>query len=332
MKPIKVKILGTGKYLPGQAVTAAELDEKLGCRSGWVAQKSGVNVRYFVTDETASYMGARAVSDAVAAAGLTIHDIDCIVCTSAIFEQPIPATAVLIQKQLGLQRSGIPAFDINATCLSFLVGLDTMSCQIAAGKYRNVVLVSTEVASSGINWEQHESSILFGDGAAAVVVGPSEESESSAILASRLETYSSGAEFSEIRGGGTRFPPRHYNERTRTEYLFDMDGHRIFKMVSKLLPDFMERLMGPTGSRIKDFHRVIPHQGSAMAMRLLQKKLGITDTQLLNIIADHGNTISASIPLTLHEGIARGEINRGDRLAIIGMAAGVSLGGMILDY
>ncbi|MBW7477207.1 beta-ketoacyl-ACP synthase III [Paenibacillus oenotherae] len=332
MKPIKVKILGTGKYLPKQAVTAQELDIKLGCSPGWVAKKSGVDVRYFVTDETASYMGAQAVTDAVAAAGLTMKDIDCIVCASAIFEQPIPATAVLIQRELGLQWSGIPSFDINATCLSFLVGLDTMSCLIAAGKYRHVVLVSTEVASAGINWEQLESSILFGDGAAAVVLGPSNDGEASGILSSRIETYSAGADFSEIRGGGTRFPPRHYNERTRSEYLFDMDGHKIFKMVSKLLPDFMERLMGPTQSRIKDFHRVIPHQGSAMAMRLLQKKLGITDTQLLNIIADYGNTISASIPLALHEGISRGEIHRGDRLAIIGMAAGVSLGGMILDY
>src|SRR5690554_6302815 len=136
MRPRKIKILGTGKYLPSHTITASQLDKQLGCSPGWVAKKSGVDVRHFVTDESASYMGAEAALQAIEAAGLTIKDIDCLVCTNAVGEQPIPSNAVLVQKQLKLGQYGIPAFDINSTCLSFLTGLDTMSYLIEAGRYR----------------------------------------------------------------------------------------------------------------------------------------------------------------------------------------------------
>ena len=325
-----VRILGTGKYLPKRAVTAKDLDKRLGKADGWVERKSGVAVRYFVEHETASYMGARAAMDALQAAGVAKSDVDCIVCASAVAEQPIPATAVLIQRQLGLEYSGIPAFDVNATCLGFLTALDMLSYLIDAGRYRRVLLVSSEVASAGLNWQQHESCILFGDGAAAVVLG--EGDGRSRIAASRMETYSAGAAYSEIRGGGTAYPPERYNERTRAEYLFDMDGKKIFRLASQMLPAFMDRLLAEAGCRIGELHKVIPHQGSAMAMRLLQSKLDISDGQMLNIIANHGNTISASIPMGLHEGISSGSIRRGDRIALLGVAAGMSLGGMVLDY
>lgn len=325
-----VRILGTGKYLPARAVTARELDKRLGKPDGWVERKSGVGVRYVVEHETASYMGARAATDALHAAGVAKEDIDCIVCASAVAEQPIPATAVLVQRQLGLEHSGIPSFDINATCLGFLTAFDTLSYLIDAGRYRRVLLVASEVASAGLNWRQHESCILFGDGAAAVVLGAGDGR--SRVIASRMETYSAGAAYSEIRGGGTAYPPERYNERTRAEYLFDMDGKKIFRLASQMLPAFMERLFAAAGCRISDFRKVIPHQGSAMAMRLLQGKLGITDGQMMNIIANHGNTISASIPMGLHEGIRSGDIRRGDRVALLGIAAGMSLGGMVIDY
>ncbi len=328
----KVKILGTGKYLPSRIVTAEELDHTLGCKPGWVLKKSGVSKRHFITDETTAYMGAQAAIQAVNAAGLDLSDIDCIVCTSAVPQQPIPCTAVLMQKELGLERSGIPAFDVNATCLGFLAGLDLLSYMITGGRYRNVLLISSEIASIGLNWSQTESSILFGDGAAAMVLVPSEADESSAVLASRLETYSWGAEFSEIRGGGTALPATQFSEDERAAYLFDMQGEAIFKLVSRLLPDFMMRLLEPINGHMHQMKKVIPHQGSAMAMRLLQKKLRISDGQMMNIIGQHGNTISASIPMGIHEAVMRGEIERGDRFMLLGMAAGVSMGGMILDY
>jgi len=333
MQTRRVKILGTGKYVPRRIVTDEEMDARLGTPPGWVRKTTDVVARHFAGDgETASYMGARAAADALAAAGIRISDIDCLVCTSGTKEQALPSTASFIQKALGEEMSGVPSFDIDATCLSFLTGLDVMSYMVEAGRYRRVLLVSTEIASVGLNWNEKESAGLFGDGAAAVVIGPSEGEDASHIIGALIRTYSKGARLSEIRGGGTRIHPREHNAQTETDFLFHMDGQAIFKMASKLLPGFVEELLAPTGTRMGDFKAVIPHQGSAMAMRLLRKKLGISEEQLIYITPNHGNTIAASIPMGLHEAVRQRKVQRGDRVLLIGTAAGLSLGGMILDY
>ncbi|MFW5433419.1 beta-ketoacyl-ACP synthase III [Paenibacillus apiarius] len=328
----KVKIIGTGSYLPKQRITAEEMDRRLGVPAGWSLKKSDVRVRYFVEDETAAEMGAFAAQAALQDAGLTFADIDCIVCASGTMQQPIPCTAALIQQAIGQGQSGVPSFDINSTCLSFMAALDVMSYLIAAGRYRRILIVSTEIASVGLNWEHKESAVLFGDGAAAVIVGQSATHEQSRIAASLMETYSTGASYSEIRGGGTGLHAKLYDDTRMSDYMFHMDGHAIYKMASRLLPEFLERLLGPGNRAMSQFPLIIPHQGSAMAMRVISRKLGIAPEQLMNITADHGNTIAASIPMGLHEAIRQGRMQRGDRVLLLGTSAGLSLGGLVLDY
>ncbi|MHA6529985.1 beta-ketoacyl-ACP synthase III [Paenibacillus sp. BAC0078] len=328
-----VKIMGTGKYLPSRKVTDEELDAALGTFPGWVNKVTGVGVRHYAGEhETASFMGARAAEAALAAAGLSFADIDCLVCTSGTKEQPLPSTAVFIQQAMGQENSGVPAFDIDSTCLSFLVGLDVMSYMIEAGRYRNVLLVATEIASVGLNLQDKESTALFGDGAAAVIIGPSAAGEASRIVHASLKTYSSGARYSEIAGGGTRLHAKNFSKENAVPYLFHMDGQAIFRKASKLLPDFIREMLEQTGTAMEDFRLVVPHQGSAMAMRLLRNKLGIAEDRFLDNTPGHGNTIAASIPMGLHEAILQGRVRRGDRVLLIGTAAGLSLGGMIIDY
>ncbi|MEK0315618.1 beta-ketoacyl-ACP synthase III [Cohnella sp. 56] len=328
----KVKICGIGKYLPGRPVTDAEMDARLGVASGWTRKTSDVAVRYFADGETAAGMGAKAAYTALEDAGLRFSDIDCLVCASGTREQALPCTAVFIQQAMGQERSGVPAFDVDATCLSFLNALDVMSCMIAAGRYRRVLIVSTEIASLGLDWRHKESAALFGDGAAAVVLGPSADGEPSAVIGASLRTYADGAALSEIRAGGSRRHPRGPQPAEPDDYLFRMDGPAIFKLAARLLPGFADDLLRSTGSRMADFKAVVPHQGSAMAVRLLRKKLGISESQLVYITPDHGNTIAASIPMGLHDAIRSGRIVRGDRVLLIGTAAGLTLGGLVFDY
>ncbi|MEC0169337.1 beta-ketoacyl-ACP synthase III [Paenibacillus graminis] len=328
-----VKILGTGKYLPSRKVTDEELDTVLGTPAGWVNKITGIGVRHYAGGgETASTMGAKAAEAALLAAGLSFSDIDCLVCTSGTKEQPLPSTAVFIQQAMGQEDSGVPAFDIDSTCLSFLVGLDVMSYMVEAGRYRNVLLVASEIASAGLDYEDKESAALFGDGAAAVVIGPSTAGEPSKILHASLKTYSSGARYSEIAGGGTRLHAQKYSKENALPYLFQMDGQAIFRKASKLLPEFLGDMLAQSHTQMDDFRLVVPHQGSAMAMRLLRKKLGIAEDRFLDNTPGHGNTIAASIPMGLHEAVRQGRVQRGDRILFIGTAAGLSLGGLILDY
>lgn len=327
-----IKIVSSGKYLPKKQVTAAELGKKIGVDSSWIEKKSGVLIRHFVDGETSSLMGAFAAKDALHEAGLSIHDIDCIVGANSTPEQTIPCTAALIQKQLGAANSGIPAFDINSTCLSFLTALDTISYLVNAGKYQRALIISSEIASYGINWEDKESATLFGDGAAAVVITKSNPGEGAKILTSGMETYSQGAHLSEAKGGGTSRHPREYSEAIKEEFLFKMDGRAIFRLASQTLPKFLDKLLKSADLTLEDIQLVIPHQASLMAMRLMRKQLGIPEAKWMEIAQNHGNTIAASIPMGLHEAIVQGRVQRGDRVLLIGTAAGFSIGGMILEY
>lgn len=327
----KIKILGTGTYLPKRKVNSEDIDTLIGAKKGWSESKAGVKTRYFVEDETSSFMGSEAAKKAIESAGLTLQDIDCIICGSGTMQQPIPSTASLIQEQLGLQDSGIPSFDVNSTCLSFVTALDIISYLVEARRYKNVLIVSSEISSVGLNWGQNESSILFGDGAVAMVISNSAE-ENSRIISSHMETYSSGAHLSEIRGGGTNIHPREHREENKEDFLFDMNGRAIFKLSSKLIPNFVETIFKDTGLTIDDVKLVVPHQASAPAMKLIRKKLNVKEENFMTIFEDYGNMISASIPLALHEAIQQEKIKRGDKVLLLGTSAGLSIGGILLEY
>ncbi len=326
----KVKIISTGKYLPKKQVTAEELELRLGLTKGWIEKKSGVLIRYFVDDETSSLMGAFAAKEALLAANLSIQDIDCIISTSAIPEQCIPCTAALIQQHLGAENSGIPAFDVNSTCLSFITGLDMISYLIAAGRYNTVMLIASEV-TTGLNWHDQESCTLFGEGAAAVIIAKSEEQENSQILYSSMETYSKGAHLTECTGAGNKYHPRDYANNPDS-FLFKMDGKGIYRLASEILPRFFAGLLKSANLTIDDLKMVIPHQASLMALKLMCKQLRIPDEKFMIIIQNHGNTIAASVPMTLYEAIKQGKIGRGDRIMLLGTSAGFSVGGMVLEY
>lgn len=333
MQRRSVKIVATGKYLPKQKVTAQHLADKLGISPQWIERKSGVMIRYFVTDETASYMGAIAAQQALTTAHLTLADIDCIVCANAVAQQAIPCTAALVQQHLQQLQpqpdTSIPAFDINATCLSFIAALDTLSYLIQAGRYHRILIVSSDIASVALDWSNHESCTLFGDGAAAAIIEKS--SDTSAILTARIETYSSAASLAQCLGGGNKHHPQEHAAHPE-RFVFQMQGQAIYRMATKVLPGFVQRLFEPVGLTMSDMKMVIPHQASLMAMRLLRKQLHIPEQALMVIAHNHGNTVAASIPMSLHEAIQQQRIQRGDRLLLLGTAAGFSAGAVVLEY
>lgn len=327
-----IKIISTGIYLPNNVVTSVDISEKVGVSSSWIEKKSGVISRRYVTNETSSYMGAMAIQDALQRANLTYEDLDCIVCTSGTAQQEIPCTAALIQEQLGKQMSGTPCFDINSTCLSFVTGLDMMSFVVHQEKYNRIVLVSSEIASVGLNWNQKESCVLFGDGACAVIIEKTPNSEKSVILASLMETYSKGAHMTEIKGGGSMLHPREHTEDNKEDFLFHMDGRGVFRLSSQVIDGVIERLFEQTSFSLQDIDFVVPHQASGMALEIMRKKLNIPKEKFVRIIENHGNTISSSIPMALHHIIKNGQLKRGDKVLLLGTSAGLSIGGVIFEY
>ena len=326
-----LKIISSAKYLPKRAVTSSEIDKLLNTEDGWAMKKSGVKVRHFVDDETSPEMGAIVVKETLEKAGLKFSDIDCMVSASGTQAQEIPCTSSLIQEQLGEIDSGIPCFDINSTCLSFLTALDMMSYAVSAGRFKRVVIVSTEVASVGLNFEEKESASLMGDGAAAIII-EEDSTNSSGVLFSKMETYSSGAHDAEIRGGGSMKHPFRGKDVKDEDFYFNMNGPRVFKLASKLMIPFCDRLFEGQDITLEDIDIVIPHQASKMAMGLVQKKLKIGDDKFFKFVEDHGNQIAASIPTGIHNALTEGRIKKGDKVLLLGTSAGFSIAGLVLRF
>lgn len=310
-------------------MTAEDVSSLTGNDPIWIKEVAGVHQRHFATNETASYMGAKAIERALQNTGITYEDLDAVVCASGTAQQPIPCTASLIQEQLGKQTSGTPCFDINSTCLSFVTALDLMSHAIQSGAYKRIVIVSTEISSVGLNNNQKESSVLFGDAACAVIV---ERSEDSCLLSSHMVTYSEGAHFTEIRGGGTMLHGKNHSDETKEDFLFDMNGPAVFKLSLKRIDSFMGALLNKAEITMEDIDMVVPHQASGAAMTLMQRKLGVPPEKFMRILERYGNTIASSIPLALHHAIHEGKIQRGDKVLLLGTSAGLSIGGVILVY
>lgn len=332
------RILGSGTFRPHREVTSLELDEKLNRRRGWVEAKSGVKSRRFAeANDTTVSMAAKAALSAFEDAGwskVAVGDIDCIISASGTVEQAIPCTASLIQKALGLSHLNIPCFDINSTCLSFLTALDNATALMAVGRYNRILLVSSDIPSLGLDWDHMESSLIFGDGAAAFIIERSMSgfSASATVRASHMETYSVAANVCQVQAGGTKHHPSKNNGDLSKLALFEMDGKAAYKVTAANIDEFLSRLFDGTGLKIKDVDLVVPHQASLLAMQHLRKKLKIPQVKLVDIFADHGNQIAASIPTALHIARSAGRIRPGDNVLIIGTRAGISLAGMILQF
>jgi 3-oxoacyl-[acyl-carrier-protein] synthase-3 len=253
-----------------------------------------------------------------------------IINASGSTEQAIPDGGPLVQRQLGLGESGIACMSIHATCLSFLVALDTAASLIATGRYARVLITSSEIASRALNFEHLESSTLFGDGAAAVVAVRTPDGEASCIHAARLETYGEGAYLTQVAGGGTRKHPNHPDTRPE-DNLFFMDGPAVFKLAVRYAPAFLESLRPGLSTGLGSIKLAIPHQASRLALEA-HRFFGFKRHQIARTIDHYGNVIAASIPLTLYESVREGKVVRGDEIILLGTGAGLSIGGMILTY
>jgi 3-oxoacyl-[acyl-carrier-protein] synthase-3 len=323
-----LRIVSTGRYLPRRHVTGEEVDARLRLEPGASAKMSGVQGRYYVDGERASDMGAAAVADALQRAGLGPDDVDALISCGGTPEQPIPFNAALIQQRLGWAQR--PSFDVGATCMSFVLGLDVAGSLLAAGRYRRIALVAADVASCGLNDEETEAAILFGDAAAAVILEAGDGA--SRLLGAAFNTWPEGIAHTEIRGGGSALPATRYEDARRADYLFHMNGPRVFRLALSVVPPFVRGLLGELGLTVADLDLVIPHQASGTALELMRRRLDVDPARWVRTLHKYGNTIAASVPLAFDDCVREGRVKRGDRVLLLGTAAGFSAGVVVFEY
>lgn len=324
-----VRLLGTGVRFGERVVSAAEIDARTGKRKGWTARHTGVLSRHFAGEgETAASLGAEAVRQALGSAGLSLGEVDALICASGSMQQPIPATSALILKELGPEASGMTSFDLNTTCLSFVAAFDMMAHLIGAGRFGRVLIVSSEVVSCGLNWKEAESAGLMADGAAAVVLGGHGPANHTALL----KTYPEGSALAEVRGGGTAVPVTGFQADDPDDFLFSMDGRAVFRMALEYLPPFYEEFFGTRDFNWSEVDLVIPHQASTSALRIMRRRLGIPKEKFFVNVQQVGNTVAAAIPIALHQAIETGRLQNGMRVMLTGTSAGFSIGAVQFTY
>lgn len=319
---LPIRVLGTGEALSARVVTTAEVAALCGVDPQEAARRSGVLTRHWLADdEDPLELGLVAARRAIDAAGIDAGDVDVVLNASGTQLQAIPDGGALIAAGLGLDD--VSAYSLHATCLSFLFALQEAGFLLATRRAERVLIVSTEGGSRGIDLAQPESALLFGDAAAAVVVGRAER-PGQGIVSSTFETRASGVRHAEIRGFGSRIRIEEAAGRL-SDFRFDMHGGALLVDALRHFPRFLERVRPGLGSGLPGIDRVVPHQTSKAGLDGMARLWG--RERMVITLPEVGNTIGSAIPLALH----RARVQEGESVLLVGTGAGTHYGAVVLQ-
>ena len=339
---IKSIIKGIGHYVPENVVTNDDLSKLMTTSDEWITERTGIKERRHRknrndAEETTSYLGFKASQNALKMAGYTAKDIDFIVFATLSPDYYFPGCGVLLQEMLGCDTIG--ALDVRNQCSGFVYAMSVANAFIKAGQYKNILVVGAEIHSFGLDFsdEGRGVSVIFGDGAGAVILSASEEEGAGDILAFNM--HSEGKYADELC---TKFPGSKYGwsdrmrlepENVTNEEVYPiMNGNFVFKNAVTRFPETMMEALNSAGKSVDDLDLFIPHQANLRIAQFVQKTFNLPDEKLYNNIQKYGNTTAASIPLALSEAIAEGKIKRGDLVLLSAFGSGFTWGSILFEY
>jgi 3-oxoacyl-[acyl-carrier-protein] synthase-3 len=332
--PQRSHILGTGFEVPETVVTNDELSQILDTTDEWIQQRSGIRERHYVDDDKGSApLAARAARTAIDKAGIRVEDIDLILCGSLSPDVDFPGNAALVQELLGLD--GIPAFDVRNQCSGFLYMLAIADQYVRTGGARHVLVIGSEVHSSGLEFQDRSRhvTVLFGDGAGAVVVGPS-PSPDRGLLTINLHCEGTYAEKLCLLGPGSIHKPRLSADWTPADIYGwpQMEGKFVFRHAVTRMTESIQEALDAVGKQKEDIAMVIPHQANLRINQLVAMGLGFGDDRMANNIDRYGNTTAATIPILLTETLEAGKIRDGDLVCLAAFGAGFTWGAALYRW
>jgi len=332
----KSKILGLGKYVPENIVTNDDLTKLMDTNDQWIRERTGIEQRRWVTPgdgNTAATMGAKAAKMALDRAGLTPKDIDFIVFATLSADYYFPGSGVLVQELLGCDTIG--AIDVRNQCSGFVYALTTADQFIKTGMYKNILVIGSEVQSTGLDKSTRGRgvAVLFGDGAGALVLSRSDDD--SEILSNHLHSQGKYAKELSVLVPGSQNPPSKLVEDWDPEdlsYYPYMNGNFVFKHAVTRFPEAIMEGLNTIGKTPQDIDLLIPHQANLRISQFVQKRLKMRDEQIINNIQKYGNTTAASIPIAMTEAWEEGRIKRGDLVVTAAFGSGFTWGSNIIRF
>ncbi|MGI4875427.1 MAG: 3-oxoacyl-ACP synthase III family protein [Janthinobacterium lividum] len=329
------EIAGVGHYVPTRVVKNADLEELMETTDAWIQERTGIQERRWFEEgkDTTANMGAEAARRALAAAGLTPDDVQLIVFATLSPDYFFPGSGVLMQRELGM-KDNVPALDVRNQCSGFIYGLSVADQFVRTGMYDTVLVVGSEIHSSGLDKTTRGRgvSVIFGDGAGAVVLRPARE-EGHGILSTHLHAQGEFAEELIVKEPGS-------NREGRVQYAVDnhldmfpyMNGQNVFKHAVVRFPQVIKEALDQNGYQPQDIDLLIPHQANLRITQFVQQKMGLPDSKVFSNIQRYGNTTAASIPIALSEAVQEGRIKRGDLLCLAAFGSGFTWASALIKW
>ncbi|MBK8955749.1 MAG: ketoacyl-ACP synthase III [Saprospiraceae bacterium] len=350
---MKTKIAGIGYYVPERIVANKELEAIMDTTDEWIRERTGIEERRYGIPhvETTTTMGARAAEKAMADAGITGEEIDFIIFATLSPDYYFPGCSVLLQRELKITNKEAGALDIRNQCSGFIYGLSIADQFIKTGQYKNILLVGAEMHSMGLDFSTRgrNVSVIFGDGAGAVILQPTGEDQVSIIntVLHADGTYAEELAFINPGSHGGHHSPetdfgyddRPYGGVFMTQKMWDeqwifpnMNGQLVFKTAVQKFPEVILEGLQKAGKQKEDIAMFIPHQANLRISQFVQKKLGLPDDKVWNNIQRYGNTTAATIPIALGEAYEAGRLKKGDLICLAAFGSGFTWASALLNW
>ena len=323
-----VKILGMGAYAPPKILDNAYFESIVDTSDEWIIERTGIRERRVVEGDVASSdLAMEASKIALDVAGVKPEEIDLIVVGTVTSDYIWPSTANIIQDKLGCTNAA--GFDITTGCTGLLTALDTGTQFIRSGRYKYILCIGVEVLTSITDYEDRNTCVLFGDGAGAFVLGPTDDNDG--ILSTHLANDGSKLKLLYMPAGGSRMPTTFENA-SRSLHSINMEGKEVFKNAVRAMVASANYVLEDAGYTNDDVALLIPHQANVRILEATAKRLKIPLERVMINVERYGNTSAASIGLALDEGIKEGRVNKDDLILLVAFGAGLAAAGTLVKW
>lgn len=323
-----VGITGVGAWVPERVLTNSDLEKMVDTSDEWIVTRTGIRERRIADPEWAtSDLATRAAEQALARAGVAAGEVELIVVATVTPDYVFPATASLVQKNLGASRAA--AFDLSAGCTGFVYALVTAAQFVAAGTYGTALVIGAETMSRIVDYRDRRTCVLFGDGAGAAVLQP--VGEGKGLLSSYLASDGNARDLMILPAGGSRHPASHETVEGRKHYL-QLCGREVFKLAVREMPRAVEKALLLGGLGPEEIDLLVPHQANLRIIDAAVRRFELPPERVMVNVDRYGNMSSASIPVALEEAVREGKIRDGDLVAMVAFGAGATWGAAVVRW
>jgi len=325
---LRSRIISTGSYLPEKVLSNSEMEKMLDTSDEWITERTGIRERRIAdSTQAASDLACEASRIALERAGLGPEDIDLIIVATITGDMPFPSTACFLQDKLGATNAA--GFDINAACSGFLYSLYIADSFIKSGKHRRILVAGTEVLSKITDWDDRRTCVIFGDGAGAVIVGPSDDD--SGLLSININSDGKMWDLIHVPGGGSRNPVSQSSIEQRMHYI-KMKGNETFKVAVRTLEDIALKTLEENDIDPSSLSLLIPHQANLRIIQATADRLKVPMDKVFINLDKYGNTSAASIPIALDEALQSGRIKEGDYILLEAFGGGLTWASALIKW